>query len=83
VRLLFVHEVNWRAKVVYEIHDYPELLSFAGHEAVFIDFPEGETCSGFTRFPDLRARTTIETGCNWDSCLKQVTGIITDCVDVS
>jgi len=56
VRLLFVHEVNWRAKVVYEIHDYPELLSLAEHEVVFIDFPEGETRSGFSRFLDLRTR---------------------------
>lgn len=40
MRFLFVHEVNWREKVVYEIHDIPELLSLAGHEVTFIDFPE-------------------------------------------
>ena len=56
MRLLFDHEVNWRAKVVYEIHDYPELLSLAGHEVVFIDFPVGETRREFSRFLDLRTR---------------------------
>lgn len=40
MRFLFVHEVNWREKVTYEIHDIPELLSIAGHEVTFIDFPE-------------------------------------------
>jgi glycosyltransferase involved in cell wall biosynthesis len=40
MRILFVHEVNWLEKVTYEIHDIPELLSIAGHEVIFIDFPE-------------------------------------------
>jgi len=40
MRILFVHEVNWLEKVTYEIHDIPELLSIAGHEVTFIDFPE-------------------------------------------
>ena len=40
MKFLFVHEVNWREKVTYEIHDIPELLSIAGHEVTFIDFPE-------------------------------------------
>ena len=31
----------------------------------------------------LRARAAIETACNWDSCLKQLTDMITDCVDAS
>lgn len=40
MRFLFVHEVNWLEKVTYEIHDIPELLSIAGHDVTFIDFPE-------------------------------------------
>ena len=40
MKFLFVHEVNWFEKVTYEIHDIPELLSIAGHEVTFIDFPE-------------------------------------------
>ena len=40
MKFLFVHEVNWCEKVTYEIHDIPELLSIAGHEVTFIDFPE-------------------------------------------
>jgi glycosyltransferase involved in cell wall biosynthesis len=58
MRLLFVHEVNWQRKVVYEIHDYPELLSLRGHECVFIDFPEGEQPPGLRRILDLRMRVT-------------------------
>lgn len=60
VKLLFVHEVNWRTKVIYEIHDYPELLSLAGHEVVFIDFPEGNKPTGLARFLDLRTQENLK-----------------------
>ena len=40
MNLLFIHEVNWRYKVTFEIHDIPELLSIAGHSVTFIDYPE-------------------------------------------
>ena len=32
MKILFIHEVNYRAKVVFEMHEFPELLSLAGHE---------------------------------------------------
>lgn len=54
MRILFIHEVNYRKKVVYEIHDFPELLSLRGHEVAFIDFPEGERRGGVRRILDLR-----------------------------
>ena len=58
MKILFVHEVNWRTKVIYEVHDYPELLSLAGHEVVFIDFPEGNEPSGLARFLELRTQVS-------------------------
>ena len=42
MKILFVHEVSWFNKVVYEIHDFPELLSLEGHEVHFLDFDEGK-----------------------------------------
>ena len=59
MKLLFVHEVNWRRKVVYEIHDFPELLSLRGHEVVFVDFAEGERRSGLRRLIDLRTEVSV------------------------
>jgi hypothetical protein len=59
MRFLFVHEVNWRSKVTYEIHDIPELLSLAGHTVFFIDYPEVSSDKS-----SLRARffrTTVST----------------------
>ena len=41
MKILFVHEVSWFNKVVYEMHDFPELLSLKGHEVHFLDFDEG------------------------------------------
>ena len=32
--------MNYRAKVVFEMHEFPELLSLAGHEVHFLEFPE-------------------------------------------
>jgi len=42
MKILFVHEVSWFNKVVYEMHDFPELLSLRGHEVHFLDFDEGK-----------------------------------------
>jgi glycosyltransferase involved in cell wall biosynthesis len=43
MRILFVHEVSWFSKVVYEIHDIPELLSLNGHEVHFLEFEENNS----------------------------------------
>jgi glycosyltransferase involved in cell wall biosynthesis len=59
VRLLFVHEVNWRRKVTFEIHELPELLSLRGHEVDFIDFPEGERRRGLARLVDIRTKVEV------------------------
>jgi glycosyltransferase involved in cell wall biosynthesis len=42
MKILFVHEVSWFNKVVFEMHDFPELLSLKGHEVHFLDFDEGK-----------------------------------------
>ena len=66
LKLLFVHEVNYLKKVVYEMHEYPERLAARGHQIVFVDFPEGSERRGIRRFLDLHtevrpgvARTAI------------------------
>lgn len=55
MKILFVHEVSWFNKVVFEMHDLPELLSLKGHEVHFLDFDEGEPRTKW------RTLTTIET----------------------
>ena len=40
LKILFIHEVNYRAKVIFEMHEFPELLSLAGHDVHFLEFPE-------------------------------------------
>jgi glycosyltransferase involved in cell wall biosynthesis len=41
VKLLFVHEVSYRKKVIFEMHEFPELLAERGHEVYFFDCDEG------------------------------------------
>ena len=55
MKILFVHEVSWFNKVVFEMHDFPELLSLRGHEVHFLDFDEGKARTKF------RVLTTTET----------------------
>ena len=55
MKILFVHEVSWFNKVVFEMHDFPELLSLNGHEVHFLDFDEGKPRA---RWKPL---TTVET----------------------
>lgn len=60
MRILFVHEVNYRRKVVYEMHDLPELLSLRGHHVTFIDYPEGEDRRGWRRLLDLKTEEQVQ-----------------------
>lgn len=41
MKILVVHEVSYMRKVVYEIHEFPELLALRGHAVTFVDFDEG------------------------------------------
>ena len=41
MKILFVHEVNYRSKVIFEMHEFPEMLALAGHDVHFLEFPEG------------------------------------------
>jgi glycosyltransferase involved in cell wall biosynthesis len=40
MRILFIHEVNYLNKVVYEMHEFPELLALRGHDVTFLHYPE-------------------------------------------
>ena len=40
VRILFVHEVNYLTKPIYEMHEFPEHLALNGHVIGFWHFPE-------------------------------------------
>jgi glycosyltransferase involved in cell wall biosynthesis len=41
LKILVAHEVNYETKVIYEIHEFPELLADDGHEITFLQFEEG------------------------------------------
>jgi glycosyltransferase involved in cell wall biosynthesis len=40
VRILFIHEVNYLNKVIFEMHEFPELLALRGHDVSFFHYPE-------------------------------------------
>lgn len=40
MRILFIHEVNYRNKVIFEMHEFPELLALQGHDVTFFHYPE-------------------------------------------
>ena len=40
LKVMFIHEVSYEAKVVFEMHEFPEFLAKRGHDVVFVDFPE-------------------------------------------
>ena len=58
MKILFIHEVNYRSKVIFEMHEFPEMLAIAGHEVHFLEFPEG---TGI-RSSSLRTRSTTISG---------------------
>jgi glycosyltransferase involved in cell wall biosynthesis len=40
MNILFVHEVDWLKKVVFEIHNISELMSLAGHRVFAVDYED-------------------------------------------
>lgn len=40
MRILFIHEVNYLNKVIFEMHEFPELLARRGHEVTFLHYAE-------------------------------------------
>lgn len=40
MKILVIHEIDYLEKVIYEIHEFPELLSQAGHDVTFFHFQE-------------------------------------------
>jgi len=40
MNILVIHEIDYLKKVVYEVHDIPELLAARGHDVTFIDYEE-------------------------------------------
>lgn len=40
MRVLFLHEVNYALKPIFEMHEFPELLSLNGHDVAFLDYQE-------------------------------------------
>ncbi len=58
MKILFVHEVNYRSKVIFEMHEFPEMLAIAGHEVHFLEFPEGTG----VRSASIRTRSNLISG---------------------
>ena len=40
MRILFLHEVNYLTKPIFEMHEFPEELAALGHDVGFVHFPE-------------------------------------------
>lgn len=41
MRILFLHEVNYLTKPIFEMHEFPEQLVQLGNDVGFVQFPEG------------------------------------------
>ena len=51
MKILFLHEVNYLTKPIFEMHEFPEYLAALGHEVGFVQFPEGLSRAELTNTP--------------------------------
>lgn len=56
MNILFVHEVDWLAKVVFDIHFLAEALSLLGHRVYTIDYEDAWHRNGFLDLGSLRTK---------------------------
>jgi glycosyltransferase involved in cell wall biosynthesis len=57
MKILFVHEVSWFSKVVYEIHDFPELLSLSDNDVSFLEFEEHKPGARWKSVESIESRS--------------------------
>jgi len=55
LRILFLHEVNYLTKPIFEMHEFPEHLAALGHEVGFVQFPEGLSRAELANTPTRQA----------------------------
>jgi len=58
MNILFIHEVDWTSKVVFDIHSLSELLSLRGHKVFAIDYPDTWTRDSNLDIGTLKTRVT-------------------------
>ena len=46
LNILFVHEIDWSSKVVFDLHSLSELLASFGHKVFIIDFKTSQSNKG-------------------------------------
>ena len=51
MRILFLHEVNYLRKPIFEMHEFPEYLAEREHQVGFVQFPEGESKEALKALP--------------------------------
>jgi len=56
MNILFVHEVDWLRKVVFEIHNLAEALSLLNHKVYAIDYEKEWNKNGLLQFGSLKTR---------------------------
>jgi glycosyltransferase involved in cell wall biosynthesis len=49
MKLFFIHEVSYEDKVIFEMHEFPEILALRSHDIYFYDFPERTSRIKFPR----------------------------------
>ena len=69
MKLFFVHEVSYEDKVIFEMHEFPEILAARSHAIYFYDFPENHSRRRFYS----RGKTRIISGrVNQDSSVNLI-----------
>jgi glycosyltransferase involved in cell wall biosynthesis len=56
MNILFIHEVDWQKKVVFEIHNLAESLSLLGHRVYAIDYENTWKKNNFWDFGSLKTK---------------------------
>ena len=62
MKILFLHEVGYFEKPIFEMHEFPEHLASRGHEVAFVDFLENPSQSRPIGFGELVSGRVLQ-GC--------------------
>lgn len=60
MRILFIHEVDYLGKPIYEIQEFPECLAARGHEITFLEFNESKRTPRSKRSRVINGRVLLD-----------------------
>ena len=77
MKILFLHEVSYKSKPIFEMHEFPEHLASRGHEVFFLDYQEDKIGSGISLLrEEIQGRVLTDVRIGLTTIAPNISGVL-------